>query len=129
MGFRVPDQLISLNVKHGVEARNYEDVSNAPFESPTLCSCPSVLCVMGKVGHQQSQPKDRIDNIHPTRHVSPALLKPEGQNSKGFLYKQPPVPQPRGIHISAWGEGSLYEQTLCPVQKWLCLSTEQEIPV
>ncbi|XP_030424528.1 transmembrane emp24 domain-containing protein 10-like [Gopherus flavomarginatus] len=34
VGFRVPDQLIILNVKHGVEARNYEDIAKAEKLKP-----------------------------------------------------------------------------------------------
>uniref|UniRef100_K7F521 Transmembrane emp24 domain-containing protein 10-like n=1 Tax=Pelodiscus sinensis TaxID=13735 RepID=K7F521_PELSI len=33
-GFRGPDQLIILNVKHGVEARNYEDIAKAEKLKP-----------------------------------------------------------------------------------------------
>ncbi|CAI5798022.1 transmembrane emp24 domain-containing protein 10-like [Podarcis muralis] len=32
--FRVPDQLITLNIKHGVEARNYEDIAKAEKLKP-----------------------------------------------------------------------------------------------
>uniref|UniRef100_A0A803T502 GOLD domain-containing protein n=1 Tax=Anolis carolinensis TaxID=28377 RepID=A0A803T502_ANOCA len=32
--FRVPDQLVTLNIKHGVEARNYEDIAKAEKLKP-----------------------------------------------------------------------------------------------
>ncbi|XP_020633014.3 transmembrane emp24 domain-containing protein 10 [Pogona vitticeps] len=32
--FRVPEQLVTLNIKHGVEARNYEDIAKAEKLKP-----------------------------------------------------------------------------------------------